>query len=71
MGTLGYALGADTLIDLLHDSNPKIRVASQWALENISGCVRGEDSNKWLTWWESLSANADPASLSRGFSSTP
>jgi len=70
MGNAGCLLGADTLIALIQDRDPKIRTASSWALENISGLAIGEDVNRWSTWWDNLPADALPTLKSEARDST-
>jgi hypothetical protein len=54
MGTEGYALGADVLIDLLKSSSAIPREELIWALESISGLTLGDDVQAWLRWWEAV-----------------
>jgi hypothetical protein len=51
MGSAGYVLGADALIDLLRapDVVPKQEIL--WALEAISGLTLGDDPDRWSSWW--------------------
>jgi hypothetical protein len=64
MGNAGYLLGADALIELLHDSEPRIRTVSLWALQNISGLALVDDVSQWSNWWDNLPADAQPVTNS-------
>jgi hypothetical protein len=61
MGNTGYTLGADALIDLLHERDRELRATAVWALEAISGTVGGEDVGYWEDWWDTLPQDAQPA----------
>ena len=54
LGELGFALGADRLIDVLRGDDPILREEAVWALECISGEVRGAAPADWNAWWQSL-----------------
>jgi hypothetical protein len=58
MGLEGYALGADTLIDLLRTGCEIPREELVWSLESISGLTLGADPEVWAAWWESLPEQA-------------
>jgi hypothetical protein len=58
MGNAGYVVGADSLIALLQDPDPRIRTVSLWALQNISGLGIGDDVSRWSSWWDHLPADA-------------
>ena len=70
MGNLGYALGSDSLIELLNDPDPTIRAISLWSLQSISGMAYGEDGGPWTSWWDNLPADAEPTLPLPGFRST-
>jgi hypothetical protein len=70
MGNAGYILGADALIGLLRNSDPRIRTVSLWALQNISGLGIDEDVSQWSTWWDNLPADALPTPKSVARDST-
>lgn len=60
MGRAGYTLGADLLIEFLRD--PKDTVPKEeivWALEAISGHAWGNDSDRWLGWWEEIGGGTE------------
>jgi hypothetical protein len=61
MGMAGYTLGADTLIDLLHERDPELRAGAAWALEMISGTTGGDKVGHWEAWWDSLPQEAEAA----------
>jgi hypothetical protein len=54
MGRVGYALGADALIDLLRPGSEVPQEEIVWALEAISGMAWGDEQKRWKTWWEGL-----------------
>jgi hypothetical protein len=55
MGSHGYVLGADALIDLLRDRDDAIpREEVTWALEAISGKAYGDDLDRWTAWWHTI-----------------
>ncbi len=58
MGMEGYAMGADTLIDLLRTGGEIPREELVWALESISGLTLGDDPEAWQTWWQSVPEHA-------------
>jgi hypothetical protein len=64
MGNAGYLLGADALIELLHDPEPRIRTVSLWSMQNISGLAFGDDVSQWSNWWDNLPADAQPVTNS-------
>ena len=64
---LGFVVGADVLIDLLRDPGDIPREEVIWALAMVSGMARGDDPERWQTWWDELvstSAEALTAPLS-------
>jgi hypothetical protein len=56
LGTAGYVLGADILIDILRDPAEVPREEVVWALEAISGLNLGDDPDAWDRWWDALPA---------------
>ncbi|HEV3237275.1 MAG TPA: armadillo/beta-catenin-like repeat-containing protein [Gemmataceae bacterium] len=64
MGNAGYLLGADALIELLHDPELRIRTVSLWALQNISGLALGDNVSQWSSWWDNLPADVQPVANS-------
>ncbi|HVA47353.1 MAG TPA: hypothetical protein VNH11_13370 [Pirellulales bacterium] len=54
LGELGFALGAERLIEVLHGGDPLLSEEAGWALECISGEVRGPSAAGWQAWWQSL-----------------
>jgi hypothetical protein len=54
MGKVGYAAGADSLIELLgkDDRVPDEEVV--WSLESISGLAHGADVERWRSWHDHL-----------------
>jgi hypothetical protein len=58
MGAEGYALGADTLIDLLRTGGEIPGEDLVWALGAISGLSLGKDPEAWNAWWEGLPQEA-------------
>ena len=58
MGMEGYAMGADTLIDLLRTGGEIPREELVWALESISGLTLGDDPEAWTAWWEGVPEQA-------------
>jgi hypothetical protein len=56
MGTAGYVLGADALIDVLRDPGEVPREEVVWALESISGLTLGDDPDGWERWWHATPA---------------
>ncbi len=54
MGSAGFAVGADTLIDLLRDGDERFTKEAVWALESISGRVMGKTPDRWAKWWTGL-----------------
>jgi hypothetical protein len=54
MGRVGYALGVDSLIDLLREGEVVPREEIVWALEAISGQAWGDDPDRWTEWWDGL-----------------
>jgi hypothetical protein len=60
MGATGYVLGADTLIDVLHEADDRLTETATWALESISGLTRGSDPARWSEWF----ASRDPKVVS-------
>ena len=57
MGRVGYALGADALIDQLGKNQiPSKEIV--WALESISGLALGNDLGKWTGWFNQLPIDA-------------
>ena len=48
---LGFALGADALIDLLRDSGDIPREEIVWALAMVSGMALGDNPDRWQSWW--------------------
>jgi hypothetical protein len=58
MAAEGYALGADTLIDLLRTGGEIPGEDLVWALEAISGLSLGKDPEAWNAWWEGLPQEA-------------
>jgi hypothetical protein len=65
LGLLGYALGADSLIETLRNGDDRIVEEAAWALESISGFAWGTDPDRWALWWAGLdpmiSGAAQPA----------
>jgi hypothetical protein len=61
MGTAGYTLGADALMDLFDDRDQEVRATAVWALEAISGTIGGENIDHWEDWWDGLPRDAEPA----------
>jgi hypothetical protein len=59
MGSAGYPLGADALIELLREGDDRFTADAAWALESISGLNFGNDPNRWGAWWGGL----DPRSV--------
>ena len=51
LGSAGYAVGADTLIDVLEEGDERFIPTTTWALESISGLTLGNDANRWAEWW--------------------
>jgi hypothetical protein len=58
MGQMGWAFGADSLIELLRRNVDFPRREIVWALESISGLPHGDDVGRWTSWWDSLPAAA-------------
>jgi hypothetical protein len=58
MGQMGWAFGAESLIELLRRNEDFPRREVVWALESISGLPYGADVRRWTSWWESLPADA-------------
>ena len=54
MSSRGFALGADSLIELLRSGSEIPKEELIWALECISGLSLGEDTHGWGGWWESV-----------------
>lgn len=54
MGTAGYTLGADALIEVLREEDGDLRATARWALESISGLAGGNHVDYWRNWWNSL-----------------
>jgi hypothetical protein len=54
MGSMGYPVGADALIELLEDCGEIPKSEIVWSLEAISGIARGDDIDRWRGWWSSL-----------------
>jgi hypothetical protein len=54
MGRAGYALGADTLIDLLGNDAQIPDEEIIWSLESISGLALGNGTERWANWWDGL-----------------
>ncbi len=66
MGRVGYALGADTLIDLLSKGDQVPSKEIIWALESISGLALGNDVEKWTGWFNELPSDVtDVVDMSR------
>lgn len=63
LGELGFAFGADHLIELLRGDDPLLREEAVWALECISGEVRGASPVEWDAWWQSVPDAARNAAL--------
>jgi hypothetical protein len=54
VGSAGYVLGADALIDLLRERGEIPKEEIVWALAMISGMAWGDDPDRWQSWWEGL-----------------
>jgi hypothetical protein len=54
LGSAGYLLGADTLIDLLADpsNHPLLKLEAAWSLAMIAGESLGDQPQAWRAWWE-------------------
>ncbi len=50
----GFVLGADALIDLLHDPGDIPKEDVVWALGMVSGLSWGDDADRWQAWWNDL-----------------
>jgi hypothetical protein len=58
IGRVGYAMGADTLIDLLRSNNMILTPEIVWSLQAVSGQGWGHDVDRWQAWIESVPAAA-------------
>ena len=60
LGMAGYVVGAQALIDVLHEGDDRLTQSAIWALEAISGHCYGSDLSRWSQWWKSR----DPKTVS-------
>jgi hypothetical protein len=54
IGRVGYAMGADTLIDLLRSNNMILSPEIVWSLQSVSGHGWGHDVDRWQAWIKSV-----------------
>jgi hypothetical protein len=59
LGSAGYVLGSDALIQVLKERDVRFTPTAAWALESISGQGWGSDPDRWSAWW----ASRDPQSV--------
>jgi hypothetical protein len=50
----GFAIGADALIDLLHEPRDIPKEEIVWALRMVSGMAWSDEPERWQTWWDDL-----------------
>jgi len=53
LGSAGYVLGSDALIEVLQERDERLAPTATWALESISGLGWGSDTDRWSEWWSS------------------
>ena len=58
LGSAGYVLCADTLIDVLQEDDDRFTPTAIWALESISGLAWGNNADRWAEWWSGRDPNA-------------
>jgi hypothetical protein len=54
IGRVGYAMGAETLIDLLRTADMVLSQEIVWSLQAVSGQGFGHDVNRWQAWIETV-----------------
>jgi hypothetical protein len=65
MGRIGWALGADVLVDLLRTDGRIPRAEIIWSLEAISGLALGDDVERWAEWSSQASLDHGAATATR------
>jgi len=62
LGSAGFLLGTETLLDLLrNEDDADLRREVVWALEAISGIAAGDDVGAWEVWLKSQPVEVEPA----------
>lgn len=56
LGSEGFTIGAEALIDIVRRGPSDLAAEAVWALESISGQPFGADADRWVTWRASLPA---------------
>lgn len=56
LGSEGFFIGADALIEIVRTGSAELVAEAIWALEGISGFSYGNDVGAWSTWRETVAA---------------
>ena len=57
LGEIKNTRAVEPLIQALKDSDKGVREAAAWALRTITGMEFGEDSDRWMQWWQTEGKN--------------